>query len=193
MATTSQVDRLRELAAPAVESAGLVLEQLTVTPVGRRRLLRVTVDLPEDVRGGVPVDAVALASQALSQALDAGDVMGETEYVLEVSSPGVDRPLTERRHWKRARGRLVVVRLVRGGTVTGRLGEVTEAGILVDGTALPWDEVSGGRIEIEFGRPGDVPGDDGTDEADELGETDELEETDELDRADGPHDAEGSA
>ncbi|HET9654625.1 MAG TPA: ribosome maturation factor RimP [Kineosporiaceae bacterium] len=194
MATTSQVERLRELAVPAVGSAGLVLEELTVTPVGRRRLLRVTVDLPEDVRGGVPVDAVAVASQALSQALDASDVMGEVPYVLEVSSPGVDRPLTQARHWKRARGRLVVVRLTSGGQLTGRLSEVTDTGIVVDGTALSWGEVAGGRVEVEFGRP-EEPDPDGEGEA--LDDEDDLDDEDEDDmhdeQDDERDDAEGSA
>jgi ribosome maturation factor RimP len=180
MAVTSQVDRLRALAAPAVGSAGLVLEELTVTPVGRRRLLRITVDLPEDARGGVPVDAVAAASQAISQALDDSDVMGQTPYVLEVSSPGVDRPLVERRHWKRARGRLVNVRLAGGDQVQGRLGEVTDDGPVVGGRSLTWAEAVGGRVEVEFGR---LPEDD----TDDL-EADAFEQDDEQD-----DDAEGSA
>jgi ribosome maturation factor RimP len=167
MATTPQVERLRELAVPAVGSAGLVLEELTVTSVGRRRLLRVTVDLPEDARGGVPVDAVAAASQALSQALDTGDVMGAVPYVLEVSSPGVDRPLTQTRHWKRARGRLVVVRQTSGEQLTGRLSEVTDDGIVVAGTALGWAEVAGGRVEVEFGRPEETDPDDSDSDDDE--------------------------
>jgi ribosome maturation factor RimP len=156
MAGMSQVDRLRVLAVPAVRSAGLVLEELTVAPVGRRRLLRITVDLPEDVRGGVPMDAVAAASQAISQALDDSDVMGQKPYVLEVSSPGAERPLVEPRHWKRARGRLVDTRLADGRQVQGRLTEVTSDGPVVGGVRLTWGEVAGGRIQVEFGRlPGD--------------------------------------
>ena len=172
MAVTSQVERLRALAAPAAEGAGLILEELTITPVGRRRLLRVTVDLPEDVRGGVPVDAVTTASQAISQALDASDVMGQTPYVLEVSSPGVDRPLVERRHWKRARGRLVAVRPAGGDQLQGRLSAVDEDGLVIDGRTLAWSEVAGGRVEVEFGR---LPEDDADDEDDENDENDENE------------------
>lgn len=152
MAGMSQVDRLRALAVPAVRGAGLVLEELTVTPVGRRRLLRITVDLPEDVRGGVPMDAVAAASQAISQALDDSDVMGQTPYVLEVSSPGAERSLVEPRHWKRARGRLVAARLIDGRQVQGRLTEVTSDGPVIAGARLAWGEVAGGRVQVEFGR-----------------------------------------
>jgi ribosome maturation factor RimP len=186
MAGMSQVERLRALAVPAVRGAGLVLEELTVTPVGRRRLLRLTVDLPEDVRGGVPMDAVAAASQAISQALDDSDVMGQTPYVLEVSSPGVERSLTEPRHWMRARGRLVATRLTDGRQVQGRLTEVTSDGPVVGDVRLTWVEVAGGRVQVEFGR---LPGDDS-----EFGDDvdDRVDDVD--DGTDGQDDtAEGSA
>ncbi len=194
MAVTSQVERLRALAVPAVQRAGLVLEDVSVTPVGRRRLLRVTVDLPEDVRGGVPVDAVATASQALSQALDDSDVMGGTPYVLEVSSPGVDRPLSERRHWKRARGRLVVVRLADGRQAEGRLTAVGEDGVTVAGRLVPWAEVASGRVEIEFGRLPEEDDPDDTDPDDTDPDDTEPDDTD-PDDTDPDHtdDAEGSA
>lgn len=194
MAVTSQADRLRALAAPAVRGAGLVLEELTLTAVGRRRLLRITVDLPEDVRGGVPVDAVATASQAISQVLDTSDVMGEAPYLLEVSSPGADRPLVESRHWKRARGRLVVARLTAGEQVRGRLTDVTQEGVVVAGRVLAWAQLAGGRVEIEFGAvpdgavaDGAVPDGDDPDRDDPGGDADGG--------SDGGHhdEAEGSA
>jgi ribosome maturation factor RimP len=181
MGTSS--DDVRAVAAPAVASAGLVLEDLTLTPAGRRRVLRVVVDLPDEVLGGVPVDAVAHASHAVSTALDDSDVMGGTPYVLEVSSPGVDRPLTQRRHWLRARGRLVTATLADGGEVRGRLTEAGDDGLIVEGRALPWDAVRRGRVDVEFHRadepaePGEVDQPDETDETDETDdETDEGEE-----------------
>jgi ribosome maturation factor RimP len=189
MAETSQVDRLRALAVPAVQGTGLVLEELTVIPVGRRRLLRITVDLPEGIRGGVPMDAVADASQAISQALDDSDVMGQTPYVLEVTSPGVERPLVEPRHWRRARGRLVTVRLTDGGQVQGRLAQVTADGLVIGGSPLAWAEVAGGRVEVEFGRS---PEDDAEPEEDEADADDRADGADE--ETDGQSDdAEGSA
>jgi ribosome maturation factor RimP len=157
---------VRALAEGAVGDAGLVIEDVSVTPIGRRRLLRVTVDLPEDVRGGVPIDSVALASQAISAALDASDVMGSAPYVLEVSSPGVDRPLTERRHFARARGRIVLVTTTDPAPYEGRLTEVDDAGLsFEDGATLPWDRVIRGKVQVEFSRPGDADGQD--DELDE--------------------------
>jgi ribosome maturation factor RimP len=156
MAASSPVDGVRALAAPAAAAAGLVLENVTITPAGRRRVLRVVVDLPDDAVGGVPMEAVAQASQALSEALDSSDVMGGAPYVLEVSSPGADRPLTERRHWLRARGRLVRVALADGRTVKGRVVAATEGGVVLDRadtTPVAWADLRTGRIELEFGRP----------------------------------------
>lgn len=153
MTTTPLPERLRAVAEPAVTSAGLVLEDLTLTPIGRRRLLRVIVDLAPEAVGGVPVDTVAEAARLVSQALDSSNVMGDAPYLLEVSSPGVDRPLTQRRHWSRARGRLVHAGLADGTQVTGRLSTVDADGVLLGDRAIAWDALASGRVEIEFNRP----------------------------------------
>ena len=184
MTASSQVDGVRSLAGPAVASAGLVLESVTVTPAGRRRVLRVVVDLPDDVTGGVPMEAVAAASQALSSALDTSSVMGGAPYVLEVSSPGIDRPLTEPRHWRRSIGRLVRTTLPDGRELAGRLIEVDDDGVLIEATRVGWDELGKGRIEVEFSRPGEVElvdlPDDEDDDADDQDETDDTDETQEV-------------
>ena len=106
----SGADAVTSLLDPVVTAAGLVLEGVIITPAGKRRVVRVVVDLPEDRTGSLDLDAVAEVSRSVSDALDGSDVLGGSPYVLEVGTPGVDRPLTERRHWSRARGRLVTVR-----------------------------------------------------------------------------------
>ena len=115
-------EHLLELLAPVVADTGYDLEDVTVTSAGRRSLVRVIVDAD----GGVDLDAVADVSRAVSDALDADaatpDFAGP--YVLEVSSPGVDRPLTEPRHWRRAVGRLVQVQI---GTAPSPAGSSTPA------------------------------------------------------------------
>lgn len=156
MVAPSQADGVRALAEPLARGAGLVVESVTITPAGKRRVLRVIVDLPEDSTGGVPMDAVASAAQSISAALDESPVMGGLPYVLEVSSPGADRPLTERRHWLRARGRLVNVIPVAGQSAPpqGRLTDVTESGLILDGDReVGWAAIASGRVEVEFGRP----------------------------------------
>ena len=193
MVAPSQADGVRALAEPLARDAGLVVESVTVTPAGKRRVLRVIVDLPEDSTGGVPMDAVATAAQSISAALDESPVMGGMPYVLEVSSPGADRPLTERRHWLRARGRLVNVLAVDGTPPPppGRLTDVTPAGVVLDGDReIPWATVASGRVELEFGRstgPDEDEIDDETDEFDDDEDDDEVDEADD-DEDDVEHD-----
>jgi len=151
-------------------------------------VLRVTVDLPDDALGGVPMEAVASASQALSAALDASTVMGGTPYVLEVSSPGVDRPLTEHRHWARARGRLVRAALSDGRQVTDRLSEVDGDGVVIGSSRIAWADLRTGRIEIEFARPGDTTDDAADLDGSDLDDSD-LDDSD-LDDDEGPTDEE---
>ena len=152
MAKTSDHDSLVHLLGPVVADHGLDLEDVTVTPAGRRRVLRVVVD--QD--GGVGLDTVAEVSSAVSAALDDADPLGGTPYVLEVTSPGVDRPLTERRHWRRNLDRLVRVATAEGTSVEGRLVTVDDAGIEVDSaggpTRLAWARVTSGHVQVELNR-----------------------------------------
>src|SRR5437763_10645803 len=98
--------RLTGWIAPVVDGVGYDLEELVVTPAGRRSVVRVVIDRDE----GVTLDDIAEVSRAVSAALDENDgELGRAPYVLEVTSPGVDRPLTEARHWRRNVGRLVAV------------------------------------------------------------------------------------
>ena len=202
MVAPSQADGVRALAEPLARDAGLVVESVTITPAGKRRVLRVIVDLPEDSTGGVPMDAVANAAQSISAALDESSVMGGLPYVLEVSSPGADRPLTERRHWLRARGRLVNVIPVAGQSPPpqGRLTDVTENGLILDDDReIGWAVVASGRVEVEFGRPagpddGDDTDFDAIDNDDDVAEDDPNDDDtddDEAEEDDDEDDTEG--
>jgi len=130
-----------------------------VTAAGRRRLLRVVVDSDR----GVSLDDAAAVSRELSAALDTVAVMGDFPYTLEVSSPGVDRPLTDRRHWRRAVGRLVQVTVTDAtgsGPVSGRIAAADSDGVIldVDGDPnarrrFPYAVLGPGAIQVEFGHP----------------------------------------
>jgi ribosome maturation factor RimP len=152
---------------PVVTGAGYDLEELSVTPAGRRSVVRVVVDRD----AGVTLDDVAEISRVVSEELDArDDGMGRTPYVLEVTSPGVDRPLTEERHWRRNTGRLVTVAVGPAGSteqVTARITEVSGAGVQLAVEApgkpgakkrpptprsVPWNQLGAGRVQVEFGR-----------------------------------------
>ncbi|MCX2967568.1 ribosome maturation factor RimP [Streptomyces sp. TRM70308] len=158
--STTQNDRLRGLLEPLVTERGLDLEELTVTPAGKRRVLKVVVDSDD----GVELDACAELSRACSAVLDEHDAMGAAPYVLEVTSPGADRPLTEPRHYRRAVGRLLALRLHQGGDLTARLLAVDDAGLDLEvpgvkgrkptGRRVEFGEIARARVEIEFNRPG---------------------------------------
>lgn len=157
MARGADRSSLMALLEPVVTGQGLDLEDVVVTPAGKRRLLRVVVDRD----GGLPLDDVAAVSTAVSAALDDSDAMGGAPYVLEVTTPGVDRPLTVPRHWRRNLTRLVVVTTDESTTVRGRLTEVDDDGILVleadgTGTRLAWARAASGRVQIEFNRESQV-------------------------------------
>jgi ribosome maturation factor RimP len=149
-----QRQALQDLLDPVVSAAGYELVDLSVSSAGRRSLLRVTVD-GED---GIDLDGVAEVSRAISTAMDAQDADFAGPYVLEVSSPGVDRPLTEPRHWRRAAGRLVSVPIDDGEPVTGRVLAADESGLSlrVAGSErrYGWEVVGTGRMQVEFARPG---------------------------------------
>ena len=150
-------ERLTALLRPVITRAGCDLEELAVVPAGRRQVVRVSVDRD----GGVSLDDVADVSRVLSEALDDIDVREPDllggAYVLEVSSPGVDRPLTAARHWRRAVGRLVVAELADGTSVTGRVVAADEATVSldVDGTQRPLalGDLFRGVMQLEFSRP----------------------------------------
>jgi ribosome maturation factor RimP len=148
-----------KVAGPVVHALGMDLESVKVTSAGRRRLLRIVVDSDR----GVSLDDAALASRELSAKLDSSDVMGDLPYTLEVSSPGVDRPLTQPRHWQRALGRLVRVPLAESPSspVQGRVVEADATDVVLDinGTRrrFGYPALGAGVIQIEFDRPNEVP------------------------------------
>jgi ribosome maturation factor RimP len=146
---------VEELTGPLL-TLGLDLEAVELSSAGRRRVLRVAVDRD----GGVTLDDVAAATKEVSRLLDDSDVMGEQPYLLEVSSPGTDRPLTQPRHWRRNTGRLVVVTTTDGTRRTGRVVDAGEDRVVldVDGERqeVALTDVVKARVEVELNRPGKV-------------------------------------
>lgn len=156
--STTQSDRLRALLEPLIASQGLDLEEIEVASVGRKRVLRVTVDSDE----GADLDQVADVSRALSEKLDESDAMGEGEYTLEVGTPGAERPLTEHRHYVRATGRLAKLQLHEGDEVVARILAVDDAGVDLEvpgvkgrkptARRIEFADIAKARVEIEFSR-----------------------------------------
>ena len=145
-------DRIEAELVDPLSALGFDVEAVEVTPAGKRRVLRVAVDRD----GGVTLDDVADATREVSRVLDDSDVMGEMPYTLEVTSRGVDRPLTLPRHWRRNTDRLVKVTTTDGETVTGRVLESGENAVTldVDGTRqdVSYDTVAKALVQVEFNR-----------------------------------------
>jgi ribosome maturation factor RimP len=146
-------EALSEVLTQPLSSAGLDLEGVEISKAGRRTLVRVMVDKD----GGITLDDIAQATRLVSGQLDEHDVMDEAPYTLEVTSPGIDRPLTLPRHWRRNLDRLVKVTPHEGAVFTGRITGATDDAATVDvGGAVhnvPFVAVSTARIEIEFNPP----------------------------------------
>jgi len=184
---SAQRARLRAVIEPVVARAGFDLEDLTVARAGRRSVVRVTVDGDDGVTHDALVDISRDISGALDDAEASGGELSANAYELEVSSPGVDRPLTQARHWRRNIGRLVKVN-VGGRPLTARImGTDADTVILEAGgqrIRAGLDELGPGRVQVEFGRldelseeddaEGTVTGETG--ESGEAGETDRDEE-----------------
>ena len=145
-------DRVEAVLTDPLGALGLDLEAVELTPAGKRRVLRVAVDRD----GGVNLDAIAEATREVSRVIDDSDAMGESPYTLEVTSRGVDSPLTLPRHWRRNHDRLVTVTTRDGEKLTGRVTSSDDEAVTldVDGTArtLELDDIAKALVQIEFNR-----------------------------------------
>ena len=151
--------QLRQVVEAVVTAAGYDLEDLTVVAAGRRRMLKVVLDSDD----GVDLDEAAQVSRDISERLDAldeDDPMGAAAYTLEVTSPGIGRPLTLPRHFRRARGRLLAITTADGGDVLGRVLDAQDDGVdLLVGPAgttlrrMAYPEIAKARVEVEFSTP----------------------------------------
>ena len=149
----SLVNNLTELLTPAVTQAGFVLEEVTVTPVGKRRLVAVVVDCEDR---NPSLDEVTVVSKEVSAILDNYTQMGEMPFTLEVTTPGIDRPLTLGRHWKKNIGRLVKITPKTGEKYIGRIALVKDNAVTIEmkgkESEISFAEISRAQIEVEFNR-----------------------------------------
>lgn len=150
---------VRSAIEPVLVSLGLDLEDLDVQASGRRRRVCVVIDRD----GGIDLDGIAAASRAVSDALDGSDAMGDAPYTLEITSPGVDRPLTLARHWRRNTGRRVSAHLADGSVVEGRIRSTDDDGVTLaidtrsgaetEERRMAWRDLARGEVQVEFRRP----------------------------------------
>ncbi|MGI9144041.1 MAG: ribosome maturation factor RimP [Candidatus Planktophila sp.] len=153
-------DKITELIHPAVEKAGFFLEDVQVVSPGKHRIITCIVDGQSPLN----LDQVTSISREISEILDSADFMDDSAFTLEVTSPGVDRPLTLPRHWYKNLNRLVKVVNKDGSVVNGRIASVEESHVIliedIKGKSkehnVVYSNIKRATVEIEFNRKGDL-------------------------------------
>lgn len=131
---------------PAITAADCYLEEVTITPAGKSRILTVIVDSDSHLN----LDQVTVVSRAVSEVVEALPALGDQPFTLEVTSPGVDRPLTQPRHWRKNKGRLINIVLIDGSAAKGRIGESADDSVTIDGKIIELALIKRATIEVEF-------------------------------------------
>jgi len=131
---------------PALEALGFYLEDVTIISAGRRSMLAVIVDGDTHLS----LDQVTSATKAIGEIVESIQSLGETPFTLEVTSPGLDRPLTKVRHWQKNINRLVKVVLQDGSEIKGRINEVNEANSVVGEIKVNYSDIKRATLEVEF-------------------------------------------
>ena len=142
----SVIDEISAVIAPVVAASGNYLEEVTITPDGKSRILTVIVDSDTHLN----LDQVTAVTREISDLLETHPALGDQPFTLEVTSPGIDRPLTELRHWKKNHGRLVSAIGIDGKEIKGRIGEVVDGVVVIDEHQIPLADIEKAMIEIEF-------------------------------------------
>jgi len=131
---------------PALEALGFYLEDVTIISAGRRSMLTVIVDGDTHLS----LDQVTSATKAIGEIVESVQSLGETPFTLEVTSPGLDRPLTKVRHWQKNINRLVKVVLLDGSEIKGRIKDINEVSATVDEKNINYSDIKRATLEIEF-------------------------------------------
>ncbi len=157
---------VRAVVSPVVEALGLEVDRLEVVAAGRRSVLRIYLDGDGPAGRGPSLDDIAVATRAVSRALDESDVTGEAPYLLEVSSRGVSRPLAEPKHFRRNTGRLVALTLAGGERAEGRILGADADGVRLDVAGaergVAYAEIEKAVVQVELNR---LPADEDSDAA----------------------------
>jgi ribosome maturation factor RimP len=131
---------------PIIEATGNYLEELTITTAGKVKILTVIVDSDAHLN----LDQVTAVTKEISLVIEGLPVLGDTAFTLEVTSPGLDRPLTKPRHWRKNLDRLVKITMTSGQVIEGRIGAATETSVLVDENTVSFEDIKRAVLEIEF-------------------------------------------
>ena len=142
----SNKEQVLAVITPAIESLGFYIEDITITSAGKRSMLTVIVDGDTHLS----LDQVTVATKAISEIVENLPTLGNNPFTLEVTSPGLDRPLTKPRHWSKNQDRLIKIILNDGKEVTGRIKDSTESSVTVDEQVINFADIKRATLEIEF-------------------------------------------
>jgi ribosome maturation factor RimP len=142
----SNKEQVLAVITPAIESLGFYIEDITITSAGKRSLLTVIVDGDTHLS----LDQVTVATKAISEIVENLPTLGNNPFTLEVTSPGLDRPLTKPRHWRKNQDRLIKVILNDGKEINGRIKDSTETSVTVDDQTINLSDIKRATLEVEF-------------------------------------------
>ena len=131
---------------PIIEASGNYLEELTITSAGKVKILTVIVDSDSHLN----LDQITAVTKEISEVIETLEELGDSAFTLEVTSPGIDRPLTKPRHWRKNFDRLVKITMTNGKDIQGRIGEATETNVLVGDQKVSFEDIKRAVLEIEF-------------------------------------------
>lgn len=142
----SNKEQVLAVITPAIESLGFYVEDITITSAGKRSILTVIVDGDTHLS----LDQVTVATKAISEIVENLPTLGNNPFTLEVTSPGLDRPLTKPRHWRKNQDRLIKIVLTDGKEVKGRIKDSNEASVTVDDQVINFADIKRATLEVEF-------------------------------------------
>jgi ribosome maturation factor RimP len=142
----SNKEQVAAVITPAIESLGFYVEDISITSAGRRSMLTVIVDGDTHLS----LDQVTVATKVISEIVENLPTLGNNPFTLEVTSPGLDRPLTKPRHWRKNKDRLIKIVLNDGKEITGRIKDSTDDQVIVDEQKVAFVDIKRATLEIEF-------------------------------------------
>ena len=142
----SNKEQVAAVITPAIQALGFYVEDISITSAGRRSMLTVIVDGDTHLS----LDQVTVATKAISEIVENLPTLGNNPFTLEVTSPGLDRPLTKPRHWRKNKDRLIKIVFNDGKEVTGRIKDSTESDVTVDEQNIKFADIKRATLEIEF-------------------------------------------
>ncbi len=142
----SNKEQVLAVITPAIESLGFYIEDITITSAGKRSMLTVIVDGDSHLS----LDQVTVATKAISEIVENLPNLGNNPFTLEVTSPGLDRPLTKPRHWRKNQDRLIKIVLTDGKEVKGRIKDSNDASVIVDDQTINFADIKRATLEVEF-------------------------------------------